>query len=94
MRVPAASEIVLLARVLTRLAPEDRRSMAWLILAEADEAERHLRLKGHIHHTFGDGSVMARCHKLCPPPEPLGDDRAFLQCLALAALAVLIHSDR
>lgn len=67
--------------------------MACSILAEVDEAERHLRQTGQAHRTLGDGSLMARCHRLCPPPEPFGDDRAFLQCLALAALAVLAHSD-
>ncbi len=93
MRVPSASEIVLLARVLTRLAPKDRSGMAMAILAETDEAELHLRLTGHTHPTFGDGSLMARCTQLSPPPEPLADDREFLACLALAANAVLIHSD-
>jgi hypothetical protein len=92
MRAPAASEIVLLARVLTRLAPEDRHFMASSILAETDEAERHLRLTGHAHPTFGDGSLMTRCALLSPPPEPFADDPAFLACLALAANALLIHS--
>lgn len=92
MRAPAASEIVLLARVLTRLAPEDRPFMASTILAEADEAERHLRLTGRAHPTFGDGSLMARCARLSPPPEPLADDREFLLCLVLAANALFIHS--
>lgn len=92
MRVPAASEIVLLARVLTRLVPEDRPSIAMAILAEADEAGQHLRLTGHAHAIFGDGSLMARCAQLSPPPEPLADDREFLVCLVLAANAVLIHS--
>lgn len=93
MRAPAASEIVLLARVLTRLAPEDRPFLASTILAEADAADQHLRLTGRAHPTFGDGSLMARCARLSPPPEPLADDRAFLLCLILAANAVLIHSD-
>ena len=92
MRVPAASEIVLLARVLTRAAPEDRPGLARSILAETDAAERYLTVTGRSHRAFGDGSLMARCHMLCPPPEPLASDRAFLQCLALAATVVLAHS--
>lgn len=92
MRAPAASEIVLLARVLTRLAPEDRHFMARTILAETDKAERYLRLTGHAHPTFGDGSLMTRCAQLSPPPEQFADDREFLLCLILAAKAVLIHS--
>ena len=79
MRVPAAFEIVLLARVLTRLAPEDRPGRAAAILRETDEAERHLMLSGCFHPSFGDGSLIARCLTLAPPPEPFADDREFLR---------------
>lgn len=92
MRVPAASELVLLARVLTRCRPEDRQGMATAILAEADRAEQHLRLTGSLHPGFGDGSLAGRCIRLSPPAEPLADDREFLECLSIAAQAVLGHS--
>lgn len=92
MRAPAASEIVLLARVLTRLAPDERPFMARAIIAETEAAERHQRMTGHAHPTFGDGSLMTRCARLSPPPEPLADDREFLLSMIIAANAVLIHS--
>jgi hypothetical protein len=92
MRVPAASEIVLLARVISRASPPDRSALAASILAEADRAHHHLRQTGRAHPAFGDGSLMARCSLLSPPAEPLGDDREFLVCLVMAANAVLLHS--
>lgn len=93
MRAPAAFEIVLLARILTRVAPEDRRHTARAILHDANVAERHLMLHGTTHPTFGDGSLLARCLQLSPPPEPFADDPTFLRCLALAADVLLLHSD-
>lgn len=92
MRAPTASEIVLLARVLSRMSNGDRLASVASILAEADSADLHRRRTGHAHPAHGDGSLMARCSLLCPPPEPLADDREFLVCLALAANAVLLHS--
>ena len=94
MRSPLASEIVLLARVLSRLNPQDRPAQAASILAETDKADAHRRETGHAHPAFGDGSLMARCSLLLPPAEPLADDPDFLACLALAANAVLFHSNR
>jgi hypothetical protein len=92
MRVPAAFEISLLARIISRAAPKDRKALAVSILAEAEHAHDHLRKTGRAHPAFGDGSLMTRCNLLSPPPEPLGNDREFLACLALAAHAVLFHS--
>lgn len=94
MRSPLASEIVLLARVLSRQNPQDRPAQAASILAETDKADAHRRETGRAHPDFGDGSLMARCSLLRPPPEPLADDPDFLACLALAANAVLFHSNR
>jgi hypothetical protein len=94
MRSPLASEIVLLARILSRLNPQDRPAQAVSILAETDKADAHRRETGHAHPDFGDGSLMARCSLLFPPAEPLADDSDFLACLALAANAVLLHSNR
>lgn len=94
MRAPTASEIVLLARVLTRISTRDRLASVTSILAETDGADLYRRRTGHAHPAHGDGSLMARCSLLCPPPEPLADDREFLACLALAANAVLLHSDQ
>ena len=92
MRAPTASEVVLLARVLSRVSARDRLASAASILAETDSADLHRRRTGRAHPAFGDGSLMTRCSLLCPPPEPLADDREFLACLALAANAVLFHS--
>jgi hypothetical protein len=92
MRVPAASEIVLLARVISRAEPRDRPALAASILAQTDRAHDHLCKTGRVHPAFGDGSLMARCSLLFPPSEPLGDDREFVDCLAMAARAVLLHS--
>jgi hypothetical protein len=94
MRVPSASEVVLLARVLWRAAPEDRSAQALSILAEVDIADACFRRTGRAHSGYGDGSLLARCSLLCPPAEPLCNDREFLASLALAAQAVLAHSDR
>ena len=49
-------------------------------------------LSGCFHPSFGDGSLIARCLTLAPPPEPFADDREFLRCLALAAHVMLVHS--
>jgi uncharacterized protein YecE (DUF72 family) len=94
MRPPSASEIILLARVLTRIVDTDRQGSAMTLLSETDEAERYLRLTGRPHPVFGDGSLMARCHRLKPPSEALADDRDFLICLVIAANAMLSHSRR
>ncbi len=93
MRPPTAQEVVLLARVLTRLAPADRRRAARAILRDTDVAESHWRATGLGHSTFGDGSLMSRCHLLFPPAEPMADCRDFLACLSTAALCVRAHSE-
>jgi hypothetical protein len=92
MWAPSVAEIVLLARVLSRAEPADRPALAASLLADADNADRHRRRLGKAHPDLGDGSLMARCIRLSPPPEPLGDDSDFLVCLALAAQSVLFHS--
>lgn len=94
MRTPSAFEVILLARVLTRIEPALRPAEAKSILAETDVADHRRRLTGRAHEVFGDGSLMARCRQFCPPPEPLADDEDFLSCLVLAAQAVLFHSSR
>jgi hypothetical protein len=92
VRSASPSEILLLARVLTRVPPADRFRSALAILLDADEAQNHLMLTGIGHADFGDGSLMSRCHRLCPPSEPMADDPDFLVCVALAANALLFHS--
>lgn len=82
----------MLARVLSRHAPADRPRRALAVLAEAELADRHRRHTGRIHRSFGDGSLMVRCMLLFPPAEPMADDGDFLTCLALAALAMRLHS--
>jgi hypothetical protein len=94
MRVPSASEIVLLARVLSRAEPDHRPARALSILAEVDVADAHIRKTGRAHPDFGDGSLLSRCSLLCPPAEPLCNDRDFLASLALAARVMLVHSER
>jgi hypothetical protein len=94
MRVPLVGEIVLLARVLSRRPPGERRALAASILDETTAAACHLRQTGAPHPRFGDGSLMDRCRRLHPPPEPFGDDRQFLGSLVVAARAVLDHSAR
>jgi hypothetical protein len=89
-----ASEVVLLARILTRFAPEDRCGAARAILAEADLADDHVKAEGNAHARFGDGSLLSRCHQLSPPPEPMADDRDFLAALVTAAQTILNHSER
>ena len=94
MRTPAPSEILLLARLLTRIPPAGRFAEAMSLLYEADEADRQRRETGVSHARFGDGSLMARCSLLHPPAEPMADDCDFLQCVAIAANAMLAHSGR
>lgn len=94
MRRPMVSEVVLLARVLTRIAPEDRPGAARAILSETDEADLHVQATGECHARLGDGSLMSRCRQMSPPPEPMADDRAFLASLVTAALAIMAHSER
>jgi hypothetical protein len=94
MRPLLICEVVLLARVLTRTAPEDRPEVARAILAETDQADAHMQATGTCHSRFGDGSLMSRCSQLSPPSEPMADDHAFLASLAAAALAIMSHSER
>ena len=93
MRDPSGAEVLLLARVLVRIDEAERRQRAAEIIAEVEAAARHLSLSGRCHPKWGDGSLMARCLRLDPPPEPLANDSAFLSCIVMACEA-LQQSDR
>lgn len=94
MRSPMVCEVVLLARVLTRIAPAERNETAGQLLSDTDKAEVYLKESGHCHSVFGDGSLMSRCLRLSPPAEPMADDPEFLACLITAAHSIFIHSRR
>ncbi|OYW58948.1 MAG: hypothetical protein B7Z10_05610 [Rhodobacterales bacterium 32-66-7] len=92
MRAASGAELLLLARCLSRLPVGKRESVATAIIVETQVAADHLRQTGRLH-PFGDGSLLARCHQLSPPPEPVTLDREGLHCVILAAEVLLRHSD-
>jgi len=67
-------------------------AIATQILSEVDAAARYLAMTGRYHPAFGDGSLMARCHQLSPPHEPMAWDHEFLGSLIVACEALLLHS--
>lgn len=82
----------MLARVLMRHPPRRRFAVAKSLLAEVEIAARRLCETGKADPRFGDGSLMARCHRACPAIEPMADDPDFLQSLGTACRALLVHS--
>jgi len=91
MRDPSGAELLVLARVLSRIEERNRHRAAKALLDEVEAAAAHLRLSGRCHPDFGDGSLMARCLRLDPPPEPMASDDGFLSSLAAACAAVRRH---
>lgn len=74
------------------LPSQARPVVARRILQEASLAHHQFRMTGCPHPDHGDGSLMTRCLALTPAAEPLGEDRAFLEAVVTAALALLHHS--
>lgn len=92
MRLPSGAELLLLARCLSRLPAGDRTAAAAELLRDADVAATFLLRNGTLHPLYGDGSLMARCHALSPPSEPMALDRDFLDCVVISCQALLTHS--
>ena len=92
MRSVSGAEILLLARLLFIIPSVQQRAFADRLLEEVEVAANHLRHFGQCHPRFGDGSLMARCLALSPPPEPTGDDPAFLVAAIAGCQALLDHS--
>lgn len=91
MRDPSGAELLVFARVLSRIEERHRHQAAKALLGEVEAAAAHLRLSGRCHPVFGNGSLMARCLRLDPPPEPLASDDGFLSSLIAACAAVRRH---
>lgn len=92
MRSPVASEVILFARVLMTHPRRKRRGLAKAMLAEVELAGQLVNDTGQAHPRFGDGSLMARCHRASPAREPMADDTEFLQALVIACNTLLAHS--
>lgn len=92
MRNVSGAEILLFARLLYLVPAAHQRAFAIQLLAEVDDAASHLRHFGRCHPRLGDGSLMARCLALSPPPEPIATDPAFLTALVSCCQALLDHS--
>lgn len=84
--------MLLLCRILSRVSARQRMTFAVQILSEVEAATRHLAMTGRCHPAFGDGSLMARCHQLFPPQEPMACDQDFLGSMIVACEALLQHS--
>lgn len=93
MRDPCGAELLLFARCLMTLPEAERAEAARRMLRQVEMAADHLNRTGQVHPAFGDGSLMARCHRLDPAAEPLAFDRDFLLSLSLASRALLTHFD-
>jgi len=86
------SEVLLLARTLLAYPKDNRTTVARQILGEVETAALHLQDTGRCHPVFGDGSIMARCHRLSPRPEPPAQDPDFLAALIAACETLMGHS--
>ncbi|CAN1533215.1 hypothetical protein MCELHM10_01472 [Paracoccaceae bacterium] len=91
MRRVNGAEILLFARLLYLVPAARQRVFAIDLLDEVEAAASHLRHFGRCHPRFGDGSLMARCLSLSPPPEPIATDPAFLTALVSGCQALLDH---
>jgi hypothetical protein len=89
MRDPTVADLLLLARVLSRIDAARQGSFAATVLVETDIAQQHLAATGACHPRFGDGSLMSRCQRLSPPPEPMANDPDFLTAIIAACRAIL-----
>jgi hypothetical protein len=87
----SGADLLVFARVLSRIEERHRPRAAKALLDEVEAAAAQLRLSGRCHPVFGDGSLMARCLQLDPPPEPLASDDGFLSSLIVACTAVRRH---
>lgn len=92
MRDPVAAEVLLLARVLTRVPADLRAIFADRLLDGVEAAGAARRTSGKFHQDHGDGSLLASCHALSPAPEPMARDPDFLAAVIVAADALLRHS--
>lgn len=92
MRSVSGAEVLLFARLLLVVSPDQHGRFADRILDEVEEAGRHQRVFGSCHPQYGDGSLMARCLSLSPPREPVAGDPAFLAALIAVCRAILDHS--
>jgi hypothetical protein len=91
MRDPVGPELLILARCLIVVPQTDQRALAARLISEASLAARHVGETGTLHPKFGDGSLMACCHRLSPPPEPTASDARFLRAIVVASQALLDH---
>jgi hypothetical protein len=94
MRQPVLAELSLAARVLLAVPRRQRWRKALRLLQEVQEADTYWEQTGRCHPEFGDGSLMARCHRLSPQAEPMADDPDFLTSLIAVSRAVLRLSQR
>jgi hypothetical protein len=86
------SEIVLFARALVMLPPEERVTISRSLINEAALAEEYRQKHGQVHPAYGDGSLVARLMKGKLPPLRFADDPEFLTSLKIAADAILDHT--
>lgn len=85
------SEILLFARALLTIRPEDRPRHSRALICEATIADDYRNATGRAHPDFGDGTLVARLVLEKVPPLSFADDPEFLSSLKIAADAVLHH---
>lgn len=91
MRVPLATDFLILARELMSHPTTLRRDAADRLISEADAAHEYFLARRRCHPRFGDGSLTSRILALAPAPEPVASDINFLDSLRTAALALQSH---
>lgn len=92
MQRPLPSELILFARTLIGVSPQDRADRARQLLAETSWADAFRLSRQSSHPEFGDGSLIARLSRLALPPLTYADDPDFLSSLRIVAEAVLTHN--
>jgi hypothetical protein len=83
MRPIFHGDVTCAARVLLNTPAAQRQLLCRRMFEEAARADVFVRLTGHVHSEFGNGSLMAAARKRELAPEPFLNNAEYCQCLIM-----------
>lgn len=81
MRRVTHGDLVQLARAMLMVAPRSRRAFCAQAFHEAEVADAYRQSLGQWHPDLGDGTLTGWASPYLRPPEPILEDREYLDCL-------------
>lgn len=95
MRPVLHGDVVAAARVLLKVADDERRRLMWEILWRASVADVYYKRLGRGHVSWGNGSLMAASMSYDMAPEPFLDDPTYCSCwVVVFEVLILWRSER